>query len=168
MLSFTVSSTTVVRVDLTAGKAPSFFAQQPAQRLRVGSPHLGDAAVFTRDVMNLLHLRDLGELESGELLASRFVRSNEDEREQTVTKRLRVQLGVIPFDDPPLLQLSNPFEHSGGRHVDPPGYFGVRHLAFSCMISRISASIPSIILRKLSDTELSTRCSGGAATVSPR
>ena len=87
---------------------------QPPQLRRVRHPDLHEVAIFAVNVMQLLHLRKLGEAESRFKATDPLVRPHQDEGGQAQADRAGVDPG-LPLDDTQLLQLAQPLEDGRGQ-----------------------------------------------------
>ena len=81
-VSFTVSSTIVVRVEVTPGTEADFQPQHLPEMFGVLGAHLQQKAVLAGDVMNLEDLGHLRQRLGGRLLRPVFVGPDGDKRQQ--------------------------------------------------------------------------------------
>src|SRR5262245_55305258 len=77
-------------------------------------------------MMNLEHLGDGRELVGDTRLTRAIGRAYRDEREETLVKRPRVDLGNVARNDALRLEFAEPFEHGGGRESYGSGDFDLR------------------------------------------
>ena len=116
----------MVRVRRTDGSGPELLLQEAAEVAGRGAADLQQVAVFARDVVHLLHLRQRGASWAPVvLLGQPVVDLDGDEGEQTPAQRLRVEPGVIAAHDAALFELADPLVHRGGGEADPARDLGV-------------------------------------------
>ena len=106
--------------------APETLPKQAPEGLRVCGPHLDQQAVLARHLVNLEHLRDLGDAARRLLRSGLLLGPHEDEAQQGQSDRHGTDPSLVAFDHPSLFELSDPFEDGRGSEVDLPGDLGVR------------------------------------------
>jgi hypothetical protein len=118
-VSFTTSSTIVVRVEVMLSTAPAIAQQAPERR--IGTP----SESGLRHVMHL-RLGDFRESRRGPDASWPVVGSDEGESELSQAHRLRVDLGGLCEHQTTLFELANSLENRRRREPDLPGDLGVR------------------------------------------
>jgi hypothetical protein len=137
--------------DRRARRAHALDAAEPrleqlAEVLRVAGANLDQEAVVAGDVMNLEHLRRLGELPANPVLTGDFGRADRDERQHPQVGRPRVDLGGIALDDAARFELPHPLQHRRRREADFPGDFHLVMRPWPCRRPRIRRSMASMVI----------------------
>ena len=124
-VSFTVSSTIVVRVEVTPGTARNLSAQDLAEMLRIAGPHLQQKAVLAGDVMDLEHFGDLRQRLRRRLLRAVFAGAHGDKGQQRAIGDVRIDRGDVFADDAPRFELAHALQDGRRRQAHGLGDVGL-------------------------------------------
>src|SRR5688500_11639207 len=105
---------------------PDAFGEEIVECGGVTNADLQHEAVFARDVVDLLDLRERDERGLGQRSTATLVRADEHEREQSEIDGSRIDVRVVAADGAALLELPDPLEDCGWRQADTPADLGVR------------------------------------------
>src|SRR5690606_3174464 len=85
-----------------------------------GAADFDEIAVLARDVMNLLHARDAGQLNAEVFAPGRLVGLDEDEGQQSALDLSRIEAGRVTLNDASAFELADALEHRRRRHSEGP------------------------------------------------